>query len=168
MLCYANLYHPQDAEEAYLAFRAHCGPAALAALLKHPVMTLWPALGNMEHRGYCTPSHLLRVLGTMGITSVTLNAAALRHRIATSDQPDQEPALYGLLFLQWTGPWSKPGVPVRAQYRHTHWVGTALTQEYGRMFYDINAAGLGNVWGDWVSCWWGTCWAHGAMDDEDP
>lgn len=44
----------------------------------------------------------------------------------------------GLLFIQIDGPWTQPGVPVRAAYRHTHWVSV-----HARHVYDINAGEAG-------------------------
>lgn len=155
MLTYDQLYHPPDVEEASQTWKANCGPGALAAVLQRPVMSLRARLPGFERRGFCNPSHLLRVLDSLDVRIITHNAAQIAHAIETSVQPEQEPSLYGLLFLQWTGPWCNPGVPVAAQYRYTHWVGTASTQDHGQMYYDINAWREDDQRGAWVpTSWW--------------
>jgi hypothetical protein len=62
---------------------------------------------------------------------------------------------YGLARVQWEGPWTAPGVPMRARYRHTHWVGAQWSegkQETG--IFDCNALGNGTGWcsvGAWAT-----------------
>src|SRR5690606_20100009 len=61
---------------------------------------------------------------------------------------------YGLARIQWEGPWTKPGVPARVAYRHTHWVGAAWSEARGEFgIFDINAIGNGTGWSserDWA------------------
>ena len=156
-LRYADLYHPPDVEEAYATFGANCGPASLAAILQRSVMSLRPFLGNFERRGTTTPRHLLAALHAVGLerTAVTLHTRQRQVAGLGHAAPSAWPRLYGLAFVQWTGPWCATGVPVAAAYRRTHWVGTALTQEYGQMLYDINAWGHEASQGAWLTraCW---------------
>jgi hypothetical protein len=50
---------------------------------------------------------------------------------------------WGLVRIQWGGPWMAPGVPARAQYRHTHWVG-AFIEDGGEVWiFDVNAMSVG-------------------------
>jgi hypothetical protein len=50
--------------------------------------------------------------------------------------------------VQWGGPWTKPGVPMRVRYRQTHWVGVrergvAKFPGFRREVFDINAMFVG-------------------------
>ena len=156
-LRYEDLYHPPDVEEAYAAYGASCGPVSLAAILQRSVMSLRPFLGNFEWRGYCNVRHLLSALSALGLgrRTWTLNASALHQAFLAAEEPSVFPPLYGLAFVQWRGPWLKPGVPVAVAYRYTHWVGIAMTEEYGQMVYDINAWSSDDQRGAWVPvAWW--------------
>jgi len=42
---------------------------------------------------------------------------------------------FGLVRVQWGGDWTRPGVPMKARYRKTHWVAIK-----GGFIFDVNAA----------------------------
>lgn len=48
---------------------------------------------------------------------------------------------FGLVRVQWGGPWCRPGVPIRVRYCHTHWVGAVRTDCL--YVFDINATCTG-------------------------
>lgn len=133
-----DLYTPPDVADAHELWGANCGPAALAAILGQPVMTMRPFLADFATRPFMTPTQL----------SAALRAAQQPFRVRRhlSEARPQ----YGLLFVQWEGPWTQPGVPVRAAYTHTHWVGVAWTADQGQMLYDVNA-GDDARWGGWCA-----------------
>jgi hypothetical protein len=54
---------------------------------------------------------------------------------------------YGLVRIQWEGPWTQPGVPIRARYRFTHWVGAATRSPGDVGVWDVNALANGTGWG---------------------
>lgn len=141
MLTYADLYHPTDAEAAHESWGANCGPVALAAILKRPVAHVRPLLDGFEQRLYMNPTHLRQALLRAG--------AHVNVRFPVED------ITYGLLFLQWTGPWCQPGVPITAAYRYTHTIGAAVVQKHGMLFYDVNAWYDQETRGAWVpkDCW---------------
>jgi len=101
------LYVPTDVDEAHDAWKANCGPCAVAALLGREVNAVrelfepWP--------GYTNPTKIREALKRAGKMCVPTSAEALH----TS----------GLGFIQFEGPWEAGGA--RAAYRHTHWVALA-------------------------------------------
>ena len=145
ILSYRELYAPPDVETAITTYNANCGPAALAAILRQPLAAVPALMPEFRQRGYTNPSMMLAAC-----TRANCRVSTLRQG------PEQRWPSYGLGFIQWHGPWLAPGVPIGAAYRHTHWVGVAHTQEYGRMLYDINAWDSHDQRGDWVPlAWWG-------------
>jgi hypothetical protein len=122
-----NLYTPPDVAEAYDAYRANCGPAALAAVLRRPVMSVREFFPQFPARAWTNPTQMRAAADAAG---VMWKAHVLPLR--------RLPSYRGLVLLQIDGPWCDPGVPVGAAYRHTHWVGLD-----GGMVYDANA-------GEWL------------------
>lgn len=116
-----DLYAPTDVLEAHDTWGASCGAASLAALLGRPVMDV----RNLFRRypGWVTPT-------AMG--EAVLLAGRTWSSIYTTCLPK-----HGLAWVQFEGPWEKPGVPPGAAYRHTHWI--AADQSHGVMVYDCNA-----------------------------
>lgn len=128
-----NLYEPTDIDEANAAWKANCGPAALAAVLRIPVMAVRPLFPLYPGKPWANPTHLQTALGL---------TKAKWHKCGKGEWPH-----YGLCFLQIEGPWENPGVPISLAYRRTHWVGTAA-QPGCRMIYDVNG-------GQWTpQPWW--------------
>ena len=59
--------------------------------------------------------------------------------------------------VQWGGRWTKPGVPMRARYRQTHWVGIRKRENLLE-FFDVNFMHYGGWmtdghWTDHVAPW---------------
>jgi hypothetical protein len=52
---------------------------------------------------------------------------------------------FGLVRVQWGGPWCDPGVPPRVAYMHTHWV-ASWGEAPEVMIFDINTTAVG-----WIS-----------------
>lgn len=123
-----------DADKATEAFGFNCGPAALCALLSLTIQEVRPHLGNFK--GYMTPTMMRAALK---------NAGARVAQVPYGRAAQQCPA-FGLVYVQWTGPWTKPGVPVRAAYRHTHWIAAVDHPIEKTVVYDINAGDVG-----WIS-----------------
>jgi len=137
---YDTLYAPDDVERCYKAWRASCGPCALAAILGVLVERVRRVFPDFDRRPWVNPSTMWTAISLAG-------HRAIKRGI-------QWPT-YGLAFVQWHGPWLQPGVPVGAAYRHTHWIAVAETFEYGRMIYDVNTWGASDKRGAWVPmCHW--------------
>lgn len=127
-------FNEADAQRAYDEWGANCGPGALAAIMHMTLDEVRPHLIGFDAKRYTNPTMMNDALRSIGRSW---------HRIG-ADWPD-----YGLVRVQWEGPWTKPCVPMRARYRHTHWVGAALR---GRAIpddvgvFDINCIANGSGW----------------------
>ena len=100
-----------DAERAYNEWSANCGPGAIAAVAGMTLDELRPHLGDFEKKGYTNPKLMFEIL------------RRLEMRVTVLKPPDWP--TFGLVRVQWEGPWMNPGVPMMARYRHTHWVAGA-------------------------------------------
>lgn len=120
---------PADLVQAVDRWRCSCGPAALAALVGMTCEAIRAHVSGYEGRWYMNPTHMKLALCSLGRAASLATAA------------DRWPVT-GLAFIQWNGPWSLPGRPVAAAYRHTHWV--AVRADW---VYDINSD-------EWTPRWW--------------
>lgn len=119
-----------DAQKAGDDWGFNCGPGALCAVLDMTPDELRPKLGDFERKGYTNPTLMKETLTRCGA------AQFLVHR---SDKPGIgiPPKLdLALVRVQWAGPWTQPGVPWAARYRHTHWIGV---RNNSSEIFDINA-----------------------------
>lgn len=135
----AGIYPPTrfsvvDAERAANEWGANCGPGAAAAILEMSLDDVRPlfAAAGFAGKHYTNPTMMFDVL----------NASGRVWRKKGSIWPN-----WGLVRVQWEGPWTQPGVPVRARYRHTHWIG-GMRGKHSLGVFDINA--IANCSG-WVS-----------------
>lgn len=140
---------PFDVEEAQMAATAwdfNCGPGALCALLGLKPEAIRPHLLDFEKKGYTNPKLMKDILNGMGVEwSEVFKYDGARAELSG----DVVYPTRGLVRVQWGGPWTAPGRPVRARYRHTHWV--AVRQgERVREVFDINATCEGWIsWLEW-------------------
>ena len=103
-----------DLEAASDTWGCNCGPAALAAILGLTLEEVRPRFGP-DWPGYTNPTAMFAALQRQAVRWTEL-------RPGLSGAPLPWPR-FGLARIQWEGPWTRPGVPIAARYRHTHWVG---------------------------------------------
>jgi len=137
--------HPtlDDVTRAYEEWGANCGPAAISAMLNRPLDEVRPHMGDFERKGYTNPTLMWATLERLGVR--------FAHRGRNYDGRVDWPT-FGLARIQWEGPWTRPGVPIRARYRHTHWVGVDARNRAEIGIFDVNAIGNGTGWcalADW-------------------
>lgn len=122
-----------DANDAYYEWGFNCGPASLCAVLGKNPNEIRPYLLDFEKKGYTNPRLMASILKNMNIP-FRRKYECLGTKFADKPiYPD-----FGLVRIQWAGPWTNPGVPVRARYRHTHWVAMRKNEDHFEVF-DINA-----------------------------
>jgi hypothetical protein len=120
-----------DAERAHDEWGANCGPGALAAIMGMTLDEVRPHMLGFESKGYTNPTMMFEALGYVGARWQLLKSPVWPN--------------YGLARIQWEGPWTKPGVPIRARYRYTHWVGAQ--RGYSSIgIFDINCMNNGTGW----------------------
>lgn len=130
-----------DAARAHAEWGANCGPGALAAIMGMTLNDVRPHMGDFEAKGYTNPTLMIESLRRLGA----------RFSVRGGDLGRSNWPRFGLARIQWEGPWTRPGVPMRARYRYTHWVGAARrSSEVG--IFDINCMNNGSGWvalADW-------------------
>lgn len=116
-----------EAQAAAEAWGFNCGPGALCAVTGMTPAAIRPLMGDFEKKGYTNPTLMVEVLGRLPL---------LYRQTYRADQPGvvMAPSPLSLVRVQWAGRWTDPGVPMRARYRHTHWVAVD-----GAEVFDVNA-----------------------------
>jgi hypothetical protein len=128
-----------DAERANDEWGANCGPGALAAVMELSLAEIRPRIGEFESKHYTNPTLMFESLDRCGAKwkCQTLGRGFGINKIDHLTFPK-----FGLARIQWEGPWMNPGVPVRARYRQTHWVGSKYARDGSVGIFDINCLGL--------------------------
>ena len=133
-----------DAQRAYDEWGWNCGPGALCAVLDMTPDEIRPHMLDFELKRYTNPTLMRGVLNSLGIRYRQIYSGA-------GPAPEHTPyPRFGLVRVQWAGSWTKPGVPMRARYRQTHWVATR-GEPPAREVFDVNAMSLGGwlSWREW-------------------
>jgi hypothetical protein len=132
------LFSAADADLAYESWGCNCGPTALAAICGLTLDEARAALPGFDGKRYTNPSMMLHALREVG--------RAWSQLVVLPEAFAQLPE-WGLLRIQWEGPWTQPGVPIRARYRYTHWVGASRrTSDGSRGVFDCNQMANGGGW----------------------
>ena len=128
-----------DAHRAFDAWGANCGPGALAAVLGLSLDAVRLHLDGFDRKHYTNPAMMRGALRSLSVDH------SWRVQVATVGWFP----IFGLARVQWEGPWTKPGVPPAAAYRHTHWVGARAAGDgpVDVEIFDINCMCVGG----WVS-----------------
>ena len=114
-----------DAQRAADEWGANCGPGAIAAVLGLTLNEVRPHMQGFDRKRYSNPKLVFAALRSLGV----------EWRKSASVWP-----VRGLVRVQWEGPWTMPGVPLRKRYRHTHWIGARRVGEnvWNTEIFDIN------------------------------
>lgn len=131
-------FSPEEFIRAHQEWGCNCGPSALAAIADISLNEAGAAIPNFDEKHYTNPTMMKSALMSLGVDFIDLYPVWPH---------------WGLVRIQWEGPWTMPGAPAMWAYRQTHWVGTALDLNNGkRGIFDCNAMGNGTGWAsfrDW-------------------
>lgn len=135
-------FNEADAQQAWDVWGVNCGPGAIAAIVGMTLDEVRPFMGDFESKRYTNPTLMLdslsRIRAAGHIKGWRLDK--IGRRVTSVQLPN-----YGLARVQWEGPWTKPGVPMAARYRHTHWIGAAWRNGAFGVF-DINCIKNDSGW----------------------
>jgi hypothetical protein len=136
-----------DADRACDEWGSNCGPAALAVVAGLTLDEVRPHLGDFEAKRYTNPTLMLDSLRRLNLSRMgCCKCGDENHCVAWPS--------FGLARIQWEGPWTQPGVPIRARYRYTHWVASCLGRAGDVGIFDVNCLNNGSGWvslADWSS-----------------
>jgi hypothetical protein len=144
-----------EASQLYDAWKFNCGPAAICAVTGLTPAELRPSMGDFESKGYTNPTLMREVLARLGVKyTQRIDASGALADVGSTELVFPS---WGLVRVQWDGPWCKPGVPMAARYRQTHWV-AADRRADGLMVFDVNATHVGGwlpfrLWVEHVVPW---------------
>jgi hypothetical protein len=130
-----------DADRANDEWGANCGPGALAAIIGLTLDEVRQHMGDFESKRYTNPTLMVAALKSVGARYVV----EYGQPIGGYKFPN-----FGLARIQWEGPWTSPGVPIRVRYRQTHWVG-AKTVNGSVGIFDINCLSLTTGGSGWTT-----------------
>lgn len=118
-----------DSHRASDEWNFNCGPAAVCAAFNLTPSEVRKHMGDFEAKRYTNPSLMFEVLKSLKANYRT---------VYRSDDPNGvTPKVgLGLMRVQWGGPWTNPGMPMRVRYRQTHW---AVLTDQSEFVFDINA-----------------------------
>jgi hypothetical protein len=108
---YIPKFNHIEADKAHKEWGFSCGPASVAAICGLTLEELRPHLGDFEQKRFTNPTLMYSILNSLGKP--------------WSDRKPLDWPTWGIVRIQWHGPWMADGVPIKARYRHTHWVGAA-------------------------------------------
>jgi hypothetical protein len=142
----------EDAIAASDEWGFNCGPAAVAVICGYTPAELRPHLGDFELKRYANPTlmaEILRNIGARVVENRRLDPRVEMQRKSVTGLPR-----FGIVRIQWEGPWTEDGVPIAARYRHTHWVGSCWDNRANIGIWDVNCLNNGTGWvalDDWIS-----------------
>jgi hypothetical protein len=107
-------FSQEEFERACREWGCNCGPSALAFALRRPLEVARDAIPGFAAKRYTSPTMMRQALEALGVawrSAGLLEPAAMCCASAMS-----------LVRIQWTGPWTAPGMNPRWAYGYTHWV----------------------------------------------
>lgn len=137
-----------DMERAFHDWGCNCGPSALAVVLGITLDAARDLIVDFPSRKYTSPTMMGAALASFGATYGEISKC---RKVPATLCPDVLPD-HGLVRVQWTGPWTEPGVNPKWAYRVTHWFATFMLEPRcpeHRVIFDVNSGP--STWEHWLS-----------------
>lgn len=121
----------------------NCGPGALCGVLQMLPEEIRPHMGDFEEKRYTNPTLMAQALRSLGVPFKRVFESPVEPFKSAIIWPK-----FGLVRVQWDGPWTAKDIPLRARYRTSHWIGyrSHLAIHAAGDVFDINAVEYG-----WIS-----------------
>lgn len=117
-----------ESRQAAQEWGCNCGPNALAFALQVKLDVVRPAIPGFESKRYTSPSMMKQALAGLGSPYVDIPAS----------RQEMFSVITALVRVQWTGPWTEPGMNPRWAYMHTHWITTFKGRSDEALLFDCN------------------------------
>lgn len=134
----------EQIQDANKDWGCNCGPTALAFALQKDLETVRKAVfevGFYEKR-YMNPTMMKRAIEILGATFCNVKCPVRNSGGGLDVEPMFPLSEYmselSFVRVQWTGPWTQPGVNPRAAYGFTHWCVT-WTERNVPLVFDCNS-----------------------------
>jgi hypothetical protein len=147
-------YSQEDAATAHERRGFNCGPAALAFALRITPDRAMDAIPGFDARKYTSPTMMKVALQLLGVhcRDVTRKFTGSADREANAENVNRmfSPDGVALVRLQWTGPWTEPGMNPKWAYSHTHWICAweEPAVKGGKAVFDINGGTM--TYAEWT------------------
>lgn len=131
--------YPFTEEQALKAneeWGCNCGPTALAFALQCSLEKARYLLPGFDQKRYTNPSMMRNAVQEAGLKISNVTPPRFDHK-KTLSYDRVFSSTMALVRVQWSGPWTEPGVNPKWCYRFTHWIAT--WQERGvDLIFDCN------------------------------
>jgi len=121
----------EDWEAAEKIFHPNCGPTALAIIAGISIQKACEAIPGFTERHFTNPTMMATALRSLGIQFIERDDNECDGHTLTR---------YGLVRIQFEGPWTAAGANPKWAYRQTHWIAAAefMWGEPVQFVFDIN------------------------------
>lgn len=140
-------YERKEIDSAAEEWGLNCGPAALCTMLSLHPNDVRPFIPDFEKKRFTSPTMMKEALLSLSIGWREALPSEVWMMVNERNKPiypvhsqlrTETFPPYGLVRIQFEGPWLKPEVPIKARYCFTHWVG-AMVFENQLYIFDVNS-----------------------------
>lgn len=119
---YSYCFTEAEANRAFDEWGCNCGPTALAFVARVGLDVVRSAIPGFDEKRYTSPTMMKAALGGLAVGFVTIGCAPRGDESPVSVLLRLLDRQISLIRVQWTGPWTQPGMNPRWAYNFTHWI----------------------------------------------